>query len=105
MTSQSSSPAEISPRTRPDGFESVKTPLSGVNPRSLDALMAEDVAKLSDGEFDQICLELRRQRAVWEQNEAGKARQEAAGQAAKAAGAKRAPRPKGTVDISLEDIL
>lgn len=84
---------------------SIESPLAGVNPRSLDALMAEDVAKLSDPEFDRICLELRRQRQVWEANDQAKAKQIEAGAAAKAKGAARAPKTKGTIVVNLEDIL
>lgn len=86
-------------------FEGVKSPLGGVNPRSLDALMAEDVAKLSDAEFDNVCIELRRQRQVWESNEQGKAAQAKAGVEAKTKGALRAPKSKGTVSINLDDLL
>lgn len=78
----------------------VESPLAGVNPRSLDALMAEDPAKLSEGEFDQIIAKMRALRVEWLKSEAAKADKPpraAAGAKPKAA--------KGTVNINLDDLL
>lgn len=62
---QSSSPAKGQ-----EAIASITSPLAGVNPRSLDALMAEDVELLSDRDVDQIVAELQRQRAGWAASEA-----------------------------------
>lgn len=88
-----------------DGAEamaSIISPLAGVNPRSLDALMAEDVAKLTDGEFDQIITEQRRLRRVWSENESKKASLAESGEAKPPR--TRTPSAKGTVNINLDDL-
>lgn len=59
--------------TEPKGQEEIRkivNPLLSVDPRSLDALMAEDVELLKDEDADRIVAELQRQRAQWMQNEA-----------------------------------
>lgn len=78
---------------------SIESPLAGVNPRSLDALMAEDPAKLAPGEFDQIISAMRKLREGWIASE-----QKKDAEGPKAASTR--PRAaKGTVNISLDDLL
>lgn len=84
----------------PPSLEQIESPLAGVNPRSLDALMAEDVGKLSEGEFDRIILELRKQRAGWIENEKLK---DAKGP--KAPRAAKGPKAPGTVSVDLNDLF
>lgn len=76
----------------------IESPLSAaagiVDPRSLDALMAEDVERLTDPDVDRIVSELRRQREIWARNEAA--------QQAKPKG--RAGASKGNISVDLNDI-
>lgn len=83
-----------------EAMATIISPLAGVNPRSLDALMAEDPAKLSEGEFDQIIAEMRKMRKIWAENESKKDSAEA-----KAPKAPKPPRGKGTLSIDLDDLL
>lgn len=53
-----------------DEIQKIASPLSGVDPRSLDAIMASDVELLSDGEIDMIVAELQSKRKIWAENEA-----------------------------------
>lgn len=52
-----------------EAIREIKSPLAGVDSRSLDALMAEDVEALADADVDRIVAELRRVRAEWEKSE------------------------------------
>lgn len=75
----------------------IENPLAGVNPKSLDAIMAEDVELISDQDVDRIVEEHQRARALWAQNEA-----EAQ---AKPKGTRGTSTTKGTVTkINLDDL-
>lgn len=78
-------------------FSGIVTPLAGIDPRSLDAIMAGDPELMPDADVDRIVAELRNQRRLYEQNEA-----------AVAAGAKRTRGAKapgsGNVTTSLKDL-
>lgn len=93
-------PPELSPADR---LASVVSPLAGVNPRSLDAIMAEDVAKLSEGEFDQVIEHMRGLRKTWAENESKKASAEGAAPKAKAGAKPKVAR--GTVKIDLSELF
>jgi len=71
----------------------ITSPLLGVDPRSLDALMSEDVELLSDQDVDRIVAELQRQRAIWAQSEA-----------LAQAKPKRSAASKGTLNVDLGDL-
>lgn len=73
----------------------ISSPLSGIDERSLDALMASDVELMSDRDFDRIVLEVRRQRAVLAKNKA---------EAESAKGARKPRAAKGTVSLDLKDL-
>lgn len=82
-----------------EAIRAVVSPLAGVDPRSLDALMAEDVELLTNVDVDRIVEELRAQRAAWARNEEATALKKAAGPRAKS------PRVKGTItDLDLTDL-
>lgn len=54
-----------------NNFSAVQSPLSkGINPKSLDELMAQDVESMTDRDVDRIVALLRAQRAGWLENEA-----------------------------------
>lgn len=84
---------------------SVKSPLSGLDPRSLDAIMQEDITRISDQEFDRVIAELRAKRKVFMANEAAA---DAAGATRRGAGKPAAPKgpkaPKGSVNITMDDL-
>lgn len=101
MSEQEKSPQAQSPLLGTEALAAVESPLAGVNPRSLDALMAEDVAKLSEPEFDQVVLAMRKLRKAWAENEGVKAAAEAAG--VKAPRQARAKGPK--VSVNLNDLF
>lgn len=89
MTNESQAPAKGQ-----EAIALIKSPLSGVDPRSLDALMSADVETLSDPDVDAIVAELRRVRAQW-------ALDEAAGKVPRAKAASK----KGTItQIDLKDL-
>jgi hypothetical protein len=87
-----------------EALASIESPLAGVNPRSLDALMAEDPAKLQDADFDQVISAMRALRAGWQANEQKK---DLEGPKPKAAPrAKAAPRSTtGKVSINLDELF
>lgn len=88
----------------PLGTEAVAataSPLAGVNPRSLDALMAEDPAKLQDADFDRIIEAQRALRRTWAENEAKKEAKPPADP-----NAPKAPRARGPkVSIDLDTLF
>lgn len=94
---------EAPPILGTEALASIESPLAGVNPRSLDALMAEDVAKLSEPEFEQVVTAMRRLRAEWAANEGRKAAAEDAGLPVPLR--TRAKRTPGTVNIDLKDLF
>ena len=87
-----------------EALASIESPLAGVSPRSLDALMAEDPAKLSEADFDSVISAMRALRAGWQANEAKK---DAEGPKPKAAPrAKAAPRSTtGKINIDLDTLF
>lgn len=103
MTNEQNGSASA-PLGSPQRLEMVEHGLAGVDPRSLDALMAEDVGKLTEEEFLRVIAELRKARATWQTNEAARE--------AKPRGAAAGPKPakapkgaKGTVDINLGELF
>lgn len=95
--------AEAPPILDTEALAAIESPLAGVNPRSLDALMAEDVAKLSEPEFEQVVTAMRRLRAEWAQNEGRKAAAEDSGQPTPPR--TRAKRTPGTININLDELF
>lgn len=89
-----------------EAMEAVVSPLAGVNPRSLDALMSEDVAKLQEPEFDQVIDAMRKMRQAYVESEARKDEAKAtAPPGARSSGPKTPKASKGTVNINLDELL
>lgn len=94
-------PETASDAPQAPSLEQIKSPLAGVDPRSLDAVMSMDVESMSESDVERVCQELRRMRQVWADNEA---RSAASALLPKPTGPRGKSKAKGTATPDLKDL-